>query len=52
MDNLNFTTMKWETAIEKFKTFLKTEKSLSQNYIDAYANDINKLIKYLNATQY
>ncbi|MGB5990166.1 MAG: site-specific tyrosine recombinase XerD [Marinifilaceae bacterium] len=41
--------MKWETAIEKFKTFLKTEKSLSQNSIDAYANDINKLIKYLNA---
>jgi integrase/recombinase XerD len=41
--------MNWETAIEKFKTFLKLEKSLSQNSIDAYANDISKLIKYLNA---
>jgi len=39
--------MKWETAIEKFKTYLKLEKSLSQNSIDAYANDINKLIKFL-----
>jgi len=41
--------MKWETAIEKFKTYLQLEKSLSQNSIDAYANDINKLIKFLNA---
>lgn len=41
--------MNWETAIEKFKTFLRLEKSLSQNSIDAYVNDISKLIKYLNA---
>ncbi len=39
--------MKWETAILNFKTYLTLEKSLSQNSIDAYINDINKLIKYL-----
>ena len=41
--------MKWETAIENFKTYLTLEKSLSQNSIDAYINDINKLIKYLDS---
>ncbi|MCH4897142.1 site-specific tyrosine recombinase XerD [Marinilabiliaceae bacterium JC040] len=41
--------MNWETAIQKFREYLKLEKGLSQNSIDAYANDIAKLIKYLEA---
>ncbi len=31
------------------KRILRLEKSLSQNSIDAYINDINKLIKYLDS---
>ena len=31
----------WDNAIDSFKSFLKIEKSLSQNTIDAYLRDIN-----------
>lgn len=33
----------WNEAIESFKTFLILEKSLSNNSVDAYINDIKKL---------
>ncbi len=39
--------MKWETTIENFKTYLKLEKSLSQNSVDAYINDVTKFVNFL-----
>ena len=37
----------WDNAIDSFKSFLKIEKSLSQNTIDAYLRDINLLRSFL-----
>ncbi len=37
----------WEHEIIEFKNFLKLEKSLSENSISAYVNDINKLVSFL-----
>lgn len=47
--------MKWEDSKKGYENYLKLEKSLSQNSIAAYINDINKLIvfftgKYKNIT--
>ena len=39
--------MIWEKTINNFKNFLKLEKSLSQNSIDAYETDIRKFVSYL-----
>lgn len=39
--------MKWEDNKKGYETYLKLEKSLSQNSIAAYINDINKLIAFL-----
>jgi integrase/recombinase XerD len=38
----------WETYIKNFKTYLQFEKSLSDNSIEAYLHDINKLLQYLD----
>lgn len=40
--------MNWEEGKKGFENYLKLEKSLSQNSVSAYVNDINKLIDYLN----
>lgn len=40
--------MNWEEAKEGFEGYLKLEKSLSQNSVSAYINDINKLVTYLD----
>lgn len=40
--------MNWEEGKKGFENYLKLEKSLSQNSVAAYVNDINKLIVYLN----
>ncbi len=40
--------MKWEDSKKGFESFLRLEKSLSQNSIAAYINDINKLMVYLD----
>jgi integrase/recombinase XerD len=40
--------MKWEDSKKGFETFLRLEKSLSQNSIAAYVNDINKLMAFLD----
>jgi len=40
--------MKWEDNKKSYENFLKLEKSLSQNSVDAYINDINKLIIFLD----
>lgn len=39
--------MKWEDSIKGYENYLKLEKSLSQNSIAAYINDINKLVDFL-----
>jgi len=40
--------MKWETIIKDFATFLQLEKSLSQNSVEAYKNDITKLKDFIS----
>lgn len=40
--------MKWEDSKIGYENYLKLEKSLSQNSIAAYINDINKLVDFLN----
>lgn len=40
--------MSWEDYQKDFKHFLKLEKSLSENTIEAYSRDIEKLILFLN----
>jgi integrase/recombinase XerD len=43
--------MKWEDSKKGYENYLKLEKSLSQNSIAAYINDINKLVDFLEANQ-
>lgn len=38
----------WNDAIKDFETYLRLEKSLSGNSIEAYINDINKLKTYID----
>jgi len=40
--------MNWEEGKKGFENYLRLEKSLSQNSVSAYINDINKLINYLD----
>jgi len=39
--------MDWQASIRNFKVFLKLEKGLSLNSIDAYIADVNKLREFL-----
>ncbi len=39
--------MKWTDSKKGYENFLRLEKSLSQNSVAAYVNDINKLISFL-----
>lgn len=39
--------MKWESNIKEFQSFLKLEKSLSQNSIEAYVRDITRFTQFL-----
>ena len=39
--------MEWENQIKGFTAFLKLEKSLSENSIEAYRRDVNKLREFL-----
>jgi integrase/recombinase XerD len=39
--------MKWEDSKKGYENYLKLEKSLSQNSIAAYINDISKLVDFL-----
>jgi len=43
--------MKWEECKKGYENYLKLEKSLSQNSIAAYINDINKLIDFLSKSK-
>jgi len=38
--------MTWENYINEFKAYLRLEKSLSDNSINAYLHDIQKLVQY------
>lgn len=40
----------WTTAIESFRAYLLLERSMSPNTIDAYLNDVKKLVRYLEIT--
>jgi len=39
--------MKWDDSIKGFEDYLRLEKGLSSNSINAYINDINKLLDFL-----
>jgi len=39
--------MNWAESKKGYETFLRLEKSLSQNSVSAYVNDINKLITFV-----
>lgn len=39
--------MNWAESKKGYETFLRLEKSLSQNSVSAYVNDINKLISFV-----
>ena len=39
--------MSWVIYIRGFRSFLKLEKSLSENSIEAYVRDVEKLVQYL-----
>tara|TARA_B100000287_G_scaffold219412_1_gene206958 strand:+ start:580 stop:1473 length:894 start_codon:yes stop_codon:yes gene_type:complete len=38
--------MSWETSIKGFKSYLKIERSLSENSVESYIRDIKKLEEY------
>jgi integrase/recombinase XerD len=38
----------WQSYIKGFKNYLRLEKSLSANSIEAYLRDVNKLVNYLS----
>ena len=38
--------LSWKQAIKDFETYLRLEKSLSENSIEAYTDDVLKLERY------
>lgn len=44
--------MRWESAIKGFVSFLRLEKSLAQNSIQAYLNDLNQFVEFLTEKKY
>ena len=45
--HLYLVSMSWQSYIKGFGSYLRLEKSLSQNTIDAYLRDIGKFVNYL-----
>lgn len=41
--------MEWQNKIADYKTYLQIERSLSENSVDNYIRDINKLASYLES---
>ncbi|WP_418510248.1 site-specific tyrosine recombinase XerD [Corallibacter sp.] len=41
--------MKWTNALKDYQLYLKIERGLSQNSIDSYTRDVEKLISYLES---
>ncbi len=44
--NIQKALMNWNQAIKGFTSFLKLERSLSPNTLEAYQHDVNKLQQY------
>ena len=44
--------MNWKIYIQGFKSFLALEKSLSENSIEAYLHDVEKLVQFLEYKKY
>ena len=44
--------MDWKSSIGGFKSFLKLERSLSENSIEAYVHDIDKIVHFLEYKKY
>jgi len=42
--------LSWKSSFKNFENYLRLEKSLSENSIEAYLNDIRKLEEYLTAS--
>ncbi len=42
----------WESYLKEYKNYLKLERGLSENTIDNYSFDIEKLIKFINENNY
>jgi integrase/recombinase XerD len=40
--------LSWKQSIKNFQTYLRLEKSLSENSVEAYINDVSKLAKYFS----
>ena len=43
--------MSWKGYIKEFENYLKLERSLSQNSVDAYLNDVTKLNQFFEAKE-
>ena len=43
--------MLWQSYIKGFKSYLKLERSLSVNSVDAYLSDIDKLLQYFQSVE-
>lgn len=43
--------MSWDSAIKSFESYLKIERSLSSNSIEAYLRDVQKLKEYIEIKQ-
>jgi integrase/recombinase XerD len=42
--------MRWEILIRQFRDYLKIERSLSGNSVEAYEHDILKFVQFLELT--
>ena len=40
----------WKQSFRNFETYLRLEKSLSENSVEAYLNDVSKLERYFTET--
>ncbi len=40
--------LSWKAAFKNFENYLRLEKSLSENTIEAYLNDVRKLEEFLH----
>ena len=45
------TTLNWELHVKQFRNYLKLERSLSENTIEAYERDVTKLSQFLEMTK-
>ncbi len=43
--------LNWKQSFRNFETYLRLEKSLSENSVDAYMNDVSKLEKYISGNK-